>query len=348
MTNALMNDVTHSAANDGTNRTDTAPAAVPEARGPAAGPADPARTPELSCYTAALVAYLEPELPDVGDRLARAIRLSVRTDHPSGRLAFSHHSRIDGEGTSGRLVYGGTAHWPEALAALRAEARRNGRVLAVANTRTVPWSPAYEVSTAAHWVLLEAAPGQADAWQVTDRFAALLPEGEQHPHTGVIDDTALRALLTPLGTLAPQYTLRDVHALGTAVELPEPEHYRWLERHSSAPAAPPVGRWLHAQAESLAFLAARLGADPALLAAHADDLWAASRHQRHRLEFLARTGAVSRAAADAAAASWGELPRSLRFAVTSAERGRPRPGVVAKAFDDLIRTTTRVQKEEQR
>ena len=132
------------------------------------------------------------------------------------------------------------------------------------------------------------------------------------------------------------------------MELPGPEQYRWLERHSSAPTAPPVGRWLHAQAESLAFLAARLGADPALLAAHADDLWAASRHQRHRLEFLARTGAVSRAAAEAAAASWGELPRSLRFAVTSAERGRPRPGVVAKAFDDLIRTTTRVQKEEQR
>ncbi|MFJ6632445.1 hypothetical protein ACIQMR_13730 [Streptomyces sp. NPDC091376] len=347
MTNALMNDVTHGAANDGTNRADSAPAAVPEARGAAAGPADPARTPELSCYTAALVAYLEPELPDVGDRLARAVRLSVRTDHPSGRLAFSHHSRIDGEGTCGRLVYGGADHWSEALAALRAEARRNGRVLAVANTRTVPWSPAYERSTAAHWVLLEPAPGQAGAWQVTDRFAALLPEGEQRPHTGVVDDTALRALLTPLGTLAPQYTLRDVHALGAAVELPGPEQYRWLERHSSAPTAPPVGRWLHAQ-ESLAFLAARLGADPDLLAAHADDLWAASRHQRHRLEFLARTGAVSRAAADAAAASWGELPRSLRFAVTSAERGRPRPGVVAKAFDDLIGTTTRVQREEQR
>ncbi|NXY94244.1 hypothetical protein HYE82_07555 [Streptomyces sp. BR123] len=310
-------------------------------------PAVPAQTPELSCYTAALVAYLEPELPDVADRLARAIRLAVRTDHPSGHLAFSHHHRIDGGSTTGRLVYRGTAHWSVALAALRAEAGRNGRVLAVANTRTVPWSPAYGVSTAAHWVLLEPAPGRADAWQVTDRFAALLPEGEQHPHTGIVDDTALRALLTPMGTLAPQYTLRDVHALGNASELPDTDHYRWLVRHSSPPTAPPLGRWLYGPSETLEFLAARFCAEPALLAAHADDLWAASRHQRHRLAFLARTRTVSRAAADAAAASWGELPRSLRFAVTSAGRGRPRPGVVAKAFDDLINTTTRVQKEEQ-
>lgn len=339
MTNALTNDVT--------NRTEST-LHVRAPRDAAGAPTVPAKQPELSCYTAALVAHLERDLPDVADRLAQAIRLAVRTDHPSGHLAFSHHHRIDGTDTSGRLVYRGTAHWPEALAALRSEAVRNGRLLAVANTRTVPWSPAYGVSTAAHWVLLEPAPGRIDAWRVTDRFTALLPEGEQHPYTGIVDDATLSALLTPLGNLAPQYTLRDAHALGDTSEVPHPGHYRWLVRHSSPPTTPPVGRWLCRPLEAIAFLAERLGEDPALLAAHADDLWAASRHQRHRLEWLARTGAVSRPVANAAAASWGDLPRSLRFAVTSAERGRPRPGVVAKAFDDLIHTTVRVQQEEQR
>ncbi|MFF6835582.1 hypothetical protein ACFY84_27600 [Streptomyces sp. NPDC012438] len=333
-------------ANDPPAVTENPPAPVPASAPEAAARPDP---PELSCYTAALVAYLEPELPDAADRLAGAVRLAVRTDHPSGRLAFSHHHRIDLTAGSGGLVHRGAAHWPEALAALRAEAGRNGRVLAVANTRTVPWSPACGTSTAAHWILLEPVPGGPGAWRVTDRFAALLPEGEQHPHTGVVDDTALRSLLTPLGALAPQYALRDVHALGEASETPAPDHYGWLARRSArAATAPPEGRWLHEPSETLGFLADRLGADPVLLAAHADDLWAAARHQRHRLDLLARTGAVSRTAAETAADAWGELPRSLRFAVTSAERGRPRPGVVARAFAGLVAAATRVQKEEQR
>ncbi|MER5720034.1 hypothetical protein [Streptomyces sp. NPDC002132] len=314
---------------------------------PADGIAVDVPAPELSCYTANLVAYLEPELPQVTDRLAEAVRLAVRTDHPSGRLAFSHHHRVDGTATPGRLVYRSAADWSAARAALYEEAERNGRVLAVANTRTVPWSPAYGTSTAAHWVLLEPAPGGPGTWLVTDRFAALLPEGEQHAYTGVVDDAALRVLLTPLGVLPAQYVLRDVHALGNASELPDPAHYRWLVRHAAPPTPPPVGRWLYRPLEVLEFVADRLGADPALLAAHADDLWAAARHQRLRLNFLARTGAVSPRAAEAAAASWGELPRSLRFAVTSAERGRPRPGVIAKAFADVVATMTRVKMEEQ-
>ncbi|MFE7778864.1 hypothetical protein ACFU5O_34310 [Streptomyces sp. NPDC057445] len=305
------------------------------------------RTPELSCYTANLVAYLEPELPQVSRRLAEAVRPAVRTDEPSGHLAFSHHHRIDLTDTSEGLAYRGAARWTDARAALREEAARNGRVLAVGNTRTVPWSPAYGRSTAAHWVLLETAPGRPGAWLVTDRFAALLPEGEQAPHSGVVDDDGLRALLTPLGDLPRRQVLRDVHALGTASALPDPAHYRWLVRDTLPPVAPPPGTWLHDPLEVLEFVADRLVSDPAALAAHADDLWAAARHQRHRLELLVRTGRVGHRTADAASSGWAELPRSLRFAVTSAERGRPRPGVVTKAFTDLISTMTRVLREEQ-
>ncbi|WP_405889946.1 hypothetical protein OG427_09520 [Streptomyces sp. NBC_00133] len=302
--------------------------------------------PELSCYTANLVSYLEPELPQASRRLAEAVRLAVRVDEPGGHLAFSHHHRIDLTGTSGGLAYRSAAQWPDALAALRAELALSGRVLAVGNTRHVPWSPAYGKSTVAHWVLLEAAPGRPDSWRITDRFAALLPEGEQLPYSGVVDDDGLRELLTPLGDLQRQYVLRDIHALGVTSALPEQAHYRWLVRDPLSVGRPQAGRWLADQLEVLEFLADRLGSDSAALAAHADDLWAASRHQRHRLELLARRGQLPEPVAHAAMASWAELPRSLRFAVTSAERGRPRPGVVAKAFADLISTMTPALREE--
>ncbi|WP_241192336.1 hypothetical protein [Streptomyces sp. ADI96-02] len=301
--------------------------------------------PELSCYTANLVAYLEAERPDAADRLADAIALAVRTDLPDGRLAFRHHARIDTDGPDGPLVHRGAARWADALAGLRHESALRGRVLAVANTRHVPWSPAHGRSAVSHWVLLERARGHGDRWRVTDRFAALLPDGEQLPYSGVLDDDELRRLLTPVGELPYHNRARDVHALGGALELPEPGHYGWLAREARTAERPPAGRWLTDPLDVLRFLAARLGEDPAALAAHADDLWAASRHQRHRLDSLVRRGRTPAPPADAAAHSWGELPRSLRFAATSAERGRPRPGVVAKAFEDLIDAMTALQRE---
>jgi hypothetical protein len=42
----------------------------------------------LSCYTANLAVYLGP---DALDRIARSIRLAVRTDLGDDLLAFSHH-----------------------------------------------------------------------------------------------------------------------------------------------------------------------------------------------------------------------------------------------------------------
>ncbi|MFJ9107919.1 hypothetical protein [Streptomyces sp. NPDC102283] len=320
--------------------------------GSASGEGDAqAGTPELSCYTAALVAYLKAERPDAADLLADAVALAVRTDLPAGRLAFRHHRRIDTGGPDGPLVHRGAARWPDVLAGLRHESALRGRVLAVANTRHVPWSPAYGRSAVSHWILLEPGTEHDDRWRVTDRFAALLPDGEQLPHTGTLDDEQLRGLLTPPGVLPWQNRARDVHALGDAQELPDPDHFGWLVRERGKPGREPAGReapgqWLTEPLDVLRFLAVRLGEDPAALAAHADDLWAASRHQRHRLGVLARRGRVTAPAADTAAHAWGELPRSLRFAVTSAERGRPRPGVVAQAFANLIDAMTVLRREE--
>ncbi|MFP3986823.1 hypothetical protein U9R90_04835 [Streptomyces sp. E11-3] len=300
--------------------------------------------PELSCYTTNLVSYLRPSVPDVEVRLAHAVRLAVRTDAPGGHLVFAHHSRIDHTPDGRQLGYRGSRSWEYATTALEREISLHGQVLACGNTRFLRWSPVYGLADVPHWVLLErAARGR---WRLTDHFSALLPQGEQRPYDGTLDDEELRAALTPVGRQEPEYALRDTYALGEAVPVSSPMEYRWLVREPVTAAHPRRGTWLSEPRAVLSFLAERLGQDADALARNADDLWAAARHHQHRLAVLAEAGQLSSATAREAAASWGELPRSLRFAVVSAERGRPRPGVVAKAFDDVLDTMSRVVTEE--
>jgi hypothetical protein len=298
--------------------------------------------PELSCYTTALVGYLE--LVDGGpvrERLAEAVRLAVRTG--PGGLAFSQHRRIDRAG-GWELVYRGAADWATARAALHAELRAWPAVLAVGNSRHLPWSPHHRRSDLPHWILLTGHDGRR--WQVRDDFAALLPAGPQEPYRGRLDDGELRAALTPLPALPAPIANRDVHALGEAAPPPPPGQWRWLARRPAGAARPLPGRWLHDPSAALSFLGDRLTGDGRALAEHADDLWAAARHHRHRLAVLAAVGALPAGPAEAAAASWSELPRALRFAVESAARGRPRPGVVGRAFDDVLTTMSRVLPQE--
>ncbi|MFC8845939.1 MULTISPECIES: hypothetical protein [unclassified Micromonospora] len=298
----------------------------------------------LSCYTTNLVAYLEFDRPDAARDLARSVRLSVRVDTPDGVLAFTHHARVDTGPDGWQLGYRGAPDWDRTRAALRRELDDHRRVLAVGNTRHLPWSPGYGGAGVPHWLLLT---GHRDGrWSVVDQFAALLPSGEQHPYTGWLDDDELRSALTPTGAVPAQIALRDVHALGEPVPLPPAGHHRWLVRQPQIRAAADREGWLSGPEEVLRFLAGRLATDGAALDRHADDLWAAGRHQQHRLAELAATGRLPAAVADAAIRSWNELPRSLRFAAASAQRGRPRPGVVTKAFDDVIDTMDRARREE--
>ncbi|MGP2436200.1 hypothetical protein [Streptomyces sp. JW3] len=290
--------------------------------------------PELSCYTSSLLAHLELTrcVPEPGNRLAEAVRLAVRTDLPDGRLAFSQHDRIDRAG--GReLAYRGTAEWDVARAALLAELADTGAVLAVGNTRHLPWAPQFGRRSVPHWLLLT--DHHDGSWRVLDRFAALLPLGEQHPYDGRLDDDGLRAALTPPGALPRAMALRDAYALGSVVAVPPAGHYRWLVRQrTSGPAPAATGHWLTDPEHVMSFLADRFTDDAGIFADHADDLWAAARHQRYRLAARGAT-AASPAAAAAAAASWEKLPRALRIAVESAERGRPRPGVMRQALTDV-------------
>ncbi|MDA3647100.1 hypothetical protein LZ318_13440 [Saccharopolyspora indica] len=284
---------------------------------------------ELSCYTASLAAYLAIEDPDVWWRLAEAVRLRVRPH--DGGLIFSHHARID----RGELIYDSAAQWAECAKALRAELDAHGRVLAVANTGHLPWAPDSS-GQAPHWVLLTEEAG--GSWHVVDEFEALLPTGEQHPQDRWLTDAELRRIMTPVHAPSPSVRNRDAHALGEQVPLPPYEHYRWLTRTAGTAAA--QQDWPGDTASTLEEIAEHLLRDGAeSLAAHIEDMWAAARHHRFQLTSFVTAGLLTAERAQPALDAWGELPRSLRFALDSARRSRPRPGLVAKTFAHLTEVT---------
>ncbi|CAL9655844.1 hypothetical protein [Streptomyces sp. Tu 3180] len=289
-----------------------------------------AAAPELSCYTAALLPYLEPERPAVHAEFAAAIRLAVRTDPPEGGTAFSHHARIDVDAHGTGLVHRSAAGWEAAREALSREAGLRGRVIAVGNTRHLPWSPAYGGTQTPHWLLVEALSD--GRWAVCDPFQALTPHGVHTPWSGTLSDAELRTALTPPTALTPQAANRDRYALGEESDPADAREYRWLERAGTVRRPAGEGHWVHG-ADALRHVAERVCHDPSALAAHADDLWTAARHQRYRLAAL---GAGTPRAAERAAAAWAELPRAARFVTASAARGRPRPAVIERAFTELL------------
>jgi hypothetical protein len=289
---------------------------------------------ELSCYTANLVPYLEPDRPAVRAELADAVRLSVRTDPPEGSMAFTHHDPVDVDAEGRGLAYRGSDSWDAARQALLEESRRRGRVLAVGNTRYLPWSPSYGGAETPHWLLV--ARDTDGRWTVRDTFHALTPHGAHEPWQGRLTDTELCTLLTPPTALTAEAANRDRYALGREVPTTA-GGFRWLEPAAvrDGPADAEPGRWIRGTAAVLRHVADRVCRDAAALACHADDLWTACRHQRYRLTAGRSAGTAQAAAVRRAAAAWAELPRAVRFAVASAERGRPRPALVERAFAEL-------------
>lgn len=272
----------------------------------------------LSCYTTNLKEHLHLTDPGAERRLADGFALSVRRDGLDGTLAFSHHHRVAPD-----FGYRGARRWDDTLSALRGEFARRGDVLAVANCRNLPWSPSHHSRDVPHWLRLAARDG--DRWLVVDDFDALLPEGQQSPHRGWVDETELRVLLSPLPGLDTVLHQRDAYALGGGPAwVPDPGHHRWLE-HGAGRFDPHPGDWVRGTGPSLALLRDLLASDPQALVRYAEDLWAAARHHQylHRAE-------------PATAAAWGELSRSLRYAAQSAARGRPRASLVRTAFDRIL------------
>jgi hypothetical protein len=278
----------------------------------------------LSCYTTNLIGHLRRENPRVDAEFATAVELAVRTDLPGGVLAFSQHRRIDPG-----LGYRSATTWEDTKGELLAEFEHHGDVLAVASTRNLPWSPSHGAEDTPHWIRLTDRRG--DLWLVVDEFDALLPHGEQHPYEDWAGDRELRAMLTPLPPLPPEVHHRDVHALGDAVRVPPPHSFRWLSCSGDGTTVR-SGQWIRGTTAALRHLSERFAEDIGALRGHTEDLWAAGRHHQYRF-----------AHDDAVTAAWGELSRSLRFAIQSADRGRPRPTLITRAFEQVISATSTLE-----
>jgi hypothetical protein len=294
--------------------------------------------------------------PDRHDRDAAAAEL---LHHEPGRLSRTRPPRHPSppgragpargqDGPAGRRagLLAAQPDWESAGDALRDELATAGRALVVGNTRHLSWSPAHGVADAPHWLLVRGhRPGR---WLLEDHFAALTPHGEQEPFLGWVEDAELRAALTPIPSAPPEIAWRDRLALGEAVRVPPAGDYRWLSQVPSAASAsgiaapdgaPGEGDWLLDLTPTLSHVSAVLTADITAAERHADDLWAAGCHYAHRNTVLAAEGTVDPELAAAATVAWSELPKTLRFAVQSAARGRSRQALVERAFAHLVTAT---------
>lgn len=304
----------------------------------------------LSCYTANLAGYLDAELADVDAYLARSVRLAVRIDLPSGRLAFSHHRYpLDRMPDGTRLRY--TTLPPRAaLVALADELSRRGRVLVVTDGSRLPWSPSRHRGAAApHWLLVTGRRGHS--WHVIDAFAGLLPGGEQRPYVGWLSTGQLsHAMALPERWSAEQHA-RNTLAFGFPVAVPDPAGPLWLRRELQAakpdtgeptgPTGPAelAGDWLVGDEQVLPFLAEYLTTSGPEAARHLDDLWTSAAHRVFRYRWLCSRPDLPEAQRQeyrTAAAAWEQLPKVLRFALDSARRGRSRPELLRRTFAHLL------------
>ncbi|PZG02566.1 hypothetical protein C1I99_02205 [Micromonospora deserti] len=288
-----------------------------------AGP-DP-RFVGLSCYTSNLAGYLAGEFPDTPRWFAESVRVAVRTDLPDQQLALSHHRfPLDRLPDGTRLTYA-TAPVGAVLDAVDAELRRHGRVVVVTDNAALPWSPARGDGAAPHWLLVDHRRG--DGWHVVDGFAGLLPGGAQQPYAGWLGGADLVAAMTPPDRWSPEQQRRNALAFGHWLPPPAGSHPCWLARTAGPGADPELpGEWLLADDDALVFLREHVAGSPADAVRHLDDLWTVAQHRTFRYRWSGD---------GEAAAAWAELPRALRFAVDSARRGRPRPGLVRATFDRL-------------
>jgi hypothetical protein len=176
---------------------------------------------------------------------------------------------------------------------------------------------------------------------VRDEFSGLLPAGEQQPYAGSLPAAALLEAMRPPPRWTGAQQRRNALAFGFPVEVPAEGTFRWLERTAARPDRQPAelpGPWLTRDSEVLPFLGRLLAARGADAACYLDDLWSAAGHRAFRYRWLAGRPGLAAAEHDrlsAAEAAWSRLPVALRFAVQSAQRGRPRASLVTVMFADL-------------
>ncbi|SFW81420.1 hypothetical protein [Amycolatopsis australiensis] len=302
-------------------------------------------TDGLSCYTANLAAYLEHHgAPGSADLIAVSVRLAVDLRRPDGLVAVSHHDRpLDRMGDGTRLTYRGHDGFAGFRADLDRELLRHGCALVVGHSTQLPWAAQREGTAAPHFLLVDGHDG--DRWHVEDRFTGLMTSGRrQEPFTGWIAEADLDRLARRTGPEPAKHRLRNTLAFGFENPVPAGCPYLLLRRQSRPVHPNPLpAPWVTGTVEALDALGTHLAGSDALVRDPdvVDDCWAAAQHHLCSHRRLGRhlgfrtTSERRRAALAEAVRCWEKLPRTLRFAATSAWRGRPRPELVRAAFTEL-------------
>lgn len=292
----------------------------------------------LSCYTAAFHEYLSAEW-DANSVLARSIRLAVNDPaRPlEGPVPFSHHEpALDRLPDDSVLVYRSDPTVIGALGCIRDQVEQHGRAIVVVDSGRLPWSVARGDVHRPHWVVVDGLQGSR--WHVRDPFAAPLPDhGHQLPFTGWVEGDDLATMIESPRPSDSSTALRNDLAMGREISAPLGAP-TWLERHRPPrhnSIEPLSHEWVVGTQASLTVLADRFRDDNPRPFLQAEDLWAVAGHhifalrwQLERERNIPEADDPRRVALD----RWITLPRTMRVALESHARGRPRLGLVRESL----------------
>lgn len=293
-----------------------APAAVP-GTGPALAPWSQA----LTCYSAALAAWLAVRDPRWWRPLLAGGPTLGTSPADGGLFLFHHHSAplLPSLGLAVRW----TDRWSRARESQREQLARHGAVTVCGDAYRLPWQVAHGRRHGPHWFTVVRGP-EGDA--VADALAMTTQDGPQQPCRVPLDDALPEEWCRALpGDGDPVHWLREDSVSGTS-HTGRGARYRWLTWDGDAPAPaadpgmqPGPGRARCAPefgAAAVRALAERVRTDgPLALHRQADDLWQALRQRELLLTAAGQDEGLldqdGLAHWQRATAVWRRLPRIL-------------------------------------
>ena len=291
----------------------------------------------FTCYSSALATWLAAERVDWAEVVDPGLWLAL-IDEPGLLFGFSHFPP-ELRRTLG-LVRTGAQDAEAAVAGVRGEIDRSGRVIVAGDGYHLPWHVAHGRRHVPHCYVLLAAPGGAE---LLDPFACRNELGLQQSARRPIGAAELAPLLEGLPGDDPVLALRESLALGDVAGAPDGRAYQWFERGEAAPMPGAAGV---EGPEAVLRLAAQFrehGQDPAAYA-QSDDIWSIARHRAFLRLHAERTAAANgdeplaswvQAHATPLARRWGHMAPLLMQATLTLASGRAATASVPDALEGL-------------
>ncbi|HEY6396407.1 MAG TPA: hypothetical protein VIX82_03030 [Solirubrobacteraceae bacterium] len=292
---------------------------------------------EFTCYSAALATWLAAADDDWGSVVNPGLWLRI-TEAQDGLFGFGYfppalRARLG-------LLRTGTDDAAEAIAGVRAEIERSGRVIVAGDGYRLPWHVASGRQHVPHWFVLT----QSDnGLEFADPFACRNELGVQVAARGAAMEESLPELLMALPAGEPVHRLREMLALGDEIPEPGPERYRWFVGDDVEAPIEPVGYDGPDAVVRLARHFRERGQDPQAYS-QADDIWSIARHRAFLWRYAearaqARGNADLKAWVDEHAAPlakrWGHVAPLLMQATLALSAGRTASASVPETLERL-------------